>query len=127
MQICIPVLDDQGLNSRVCGHFGSAPAFLIVDTESGGHRLIVNQNQHHAHGMCQPLSALAGQSVDGIVVGGIGMGALMKLRSAGIDVFRAVHETVGETVAAFTAGTLRPVDDEHACAGHQTHQHGHQH
>jgi predicted Fe-Mo cluster-binding NifX family protein len=121
MQICIPVLEDLGSNSRVCAHFGSAPAFMIVDTESGQLRYLVNNNQHHAHGMCQPLAVLAGQAVDGIVVGGIGMGALSRLRAAGIDVFRATHETVGETVAAFTAGTLQPVGDEHACGAHHGH------
>ena len=121
MQICIPILEDLGSNSRVCAHFGSAPAFMIVDTESGQLRCLVNNNQHHAHGMCQPLAALAGQAIDAIVVGGIGMGALAKLRVAGIDVFRAAHETVGEAVAAFTTGILQPVRDEHACGGHQRH------
>ena len=63
MHICIPVLDDRGLDSQVSAHFGSAPGFMIVDTESGSCRLIGNGNQHHAHGMCQPLAALAGEPV----------------------------------------------------------------
>ncbi|MGE5198224.1 MAG: NifB/NifX family molybdenum-iron cluster-binding protein [Rhodospirillaceae bacterium] len=121
MQICIPVLDDRGLDSQVCAHFGSAPGFMIVDTESRQCRVIGNRNQHHAHGMCQPLAALAGETVDGIVVGGIGMGALMKLQAAGITVYRAMHPTVGETLAAFTAGSLAPVDQNQACAGHGHH------
>lgn len=121
MQICIPVLDNQGLNSQVCAHFGSAPGFMIVDTETSHCRLIGNTNEHHAHGMCQPLAALAGETVDGIVVGGIGMGALMKLQAAGITVYRAMHPTVGETLAAFTAGSLAPVDQNEACAGHGHH------
>jgi predicted Fe-Mo cluster-binding NifX family protein len=121
MQICIPVLEDLGLDSPVCAHFGSAPAFLIVDTGSGACRSIENQNQHHAHGMCQPLAALAGETVEGIVVGGVGMGALMKLQAAGIVVYQAVHPTVRDTVAAFTAGVLQPVGFEHACAGHGRH------
>jgi predicted Fe-Mo cluster-binding NifX family protein len=123
MQICIPVLEDRGIDSHVSAHFGSAPAFMIVDTESGNRRVIGNRNQHHAHGMCQPLAALAGETVDGIVVGGIGMGALMKLQAAGITVFRAVHPTVGETLAAFTAGSLQPVAQNEACAGHHGHDH----
>jgi predicted Fe-Mo cluster-binding NifX family protein len=121
MQICIPVLDDLGLDSQVCAHFGSAPGFMIVDTESRNCRVIGNRNQHHAHGMCQPLAALAGETVDGIVVGGIGMGALMKLRAAGVTVYRALHPTVGETLAAFTAGSLEPVELNEACAGHGHH------
>ena len=42
MQICIPVVEDKGLQSRVSAHFGSAPAFMIVDTESGACRAIAN-------------------------------------------------------------------------------------
>lgn len=118
MQICVPVLEDRGLESRVSAHFGSAPGFMIVDTESGACRAIVNGNQHHAHGMCQPLAALAGEHVDGIVVGGIGMGALMKLQAAGITVYRCTYEKVGEALAAFTAGTLEPLGHDQACAGH---------
>jgi predicted Fe-Mo cluster-binding NifX family protein len=38
MNICIPTTDDEGLESKVCAHFGSAPAFLVVDTDSGGTR-----------------------------------------------------------------------------------------
>lgn len=121
MHLCVPVLNDQGLDSRVCGHFGSAPAFMIVDSESGACRLIANNNAHHAHGMCQPLAALAGEPIDGIIVGGIGMGALMKLQAAGITVYRAIHPTVGETVSAFKAGDLKPVGQDEACAGHDGH------
>lgn len=123
MQICIPVVEDRGLDSRVSGHFGSAPGFMIVDTDSGACRLIGNQNQHHAHGMCQPLAALAGEQVDGIIVGGIGMGALMKLQAAGITVYRASHPTVVETIAAFKQGELQPVDQDGACASHHGHHH----
>jgi predicted Fe-Mo cluster-binding NifX family protein len=121
MQICIPVLEDQGLESRVSGHFGSAPGFMIVDTESGTCRVIGNHNEHHAHGGCQPLAALAGESVDGIIVGGIGMGALMKFQAAGIAVYRATHPTVAETMAAFKNGRLQPVGEDGACASHQGH------
>jgi len=121
MQLCVPVLEDQGLDSRVSAHFGSAPAFMIVDTDSGACRVIANNNSHHAHGMCQPLAVLAGESVDGIIVGGIGMGALMKLQAAGIEVFRAVHPTVAETIAAFKEGALQRVGQDGACAGHHGH------
>ena len=31
MNVCIPINEDQGMKSEVCAHFGSAPAFLIVD------------------------------------------------------------------------------------------------
>jgi predicted Fe-Mo cluster-binding NifX family protein len=122
MNICIPVNEDQGLDSEVCGHFGSAPAFLIVDTDSGNCRAIINRNQHHEHGTCSPFAAIQGELLDAVVVGGIGMGALNKLMAAGLSVFRAQHPTVSMTVEAFKAGTLQRMQPGMACGGH-SHDH----
>jgi predicted Fe-Mo cluster-binding NifX family protein len=118
MNICIPVEDDRGLQSLVCAHFGSAPTFLIVDTESRSCRAIPNRNAHHAHGACTPIAALQGEHVEGAVVGGIGRGALQKLNAANIVVFVSEHRTVAETVAAWNAGSLKVVQPNMACAGH---------
>lgn len=124
MNICIPVNEDQGIASPVCAHFGSAPFFMIVDTENGTCRALANRNQHHAHGMCQPLAALQGENLGGIVVGGIGMGALNRLMTAGVQVYRAQHPTVEMTLAAFRAGELGTMTAEAAC-GHHGQGHGH--
>jgi predicted Fe-Mo cluster-binding NifX family protein len=122
MNICIPVNEDNGLSSTVCAHFGSAPFFLIVDGDGGSCRAIPNTNQHHGHGMCAPLALLEGETIDAMVVGGIGMGALMKLGAAGVRVYLAQHATVRETVDALRQGTLSPMQPGMACAGH-----GHDH
>jgi len=124
MNICIPVNTDQGLSSAVCAHFGSAPFFMIVDAESGACRTLVNRNQDHAHGLCQPLAVLAGEPIDAVVVGGIGAGALDKLMAAGMGVYRAEHPTVDRTVEAFKRGELRGMAMDGAC-GHG-HGQGHQ-
>jgi predicted Fe-Mo cluster-binding NifX family protein len=121
MNICIPVNEDQGYTSSVCAHFGSAPYFMIVDTESGACRAVPNTNQHHGHGMCAPLAALHGETIDGMAVGGIGMGAVNKLIAAGIQVFLSEQPTVEETVRALKAGALRPVTPETACGEHRGH------
>jgi predicted Fe-Mo cluster-binding NifX family protein len=118
MNICIPVEEDKGLESAVCAHFGSAPAFMIVETESGACRAIPNHNQHHGHGMCAPLASLQGERIDGMLVGGIGQGALSKLNAAKIDVYFSGHETVGAAVAAFKAGALELMTPGRACAHH---------
>lgn len=122
MFVCIPIEENQGLQSRVCAHFGATPEFLIVDTDTSSYRSIPNKNQHHSHGMCAPLASLEGERIDAMVVGGIGMGALDKLMMAGIRVFMAEHETAGETIAALATGALMPVQPGQACAGH-----GHEH
>jgi len=118
MRICIPVNEDQGLVSAVCDHFGSTPFFMIVDTESLECHAIPNKNQHHAHGMCQPLLALRGESIDGMVVRGIGMGALQRLSAASLRVFLAELGTVEEIVVAFKHGLLKEMTPAMACGGH---------
>lgn len=118
MKICIPVEEDRGMQSQVCGHFGSAPVFLVVDTESGEFRAIANKNMHHGHGMCQPLKTLSGVELDGVVVGGIGMGALSKLKTAKIEVYLSEYPTVEETVNAYKAFTLKKFTPATACGQH---------
>ena len=118
MNICIPVTADNGAASPVSPHFGSAPLFMIVDTASGACRAVPNRNAHHGHGMCMPLASLAGESIDGMVVGGIGLGALAKLAAAGVRVFRSEHATVEETLAAFRSGALEAMSPDMACAHH---------
>ena len=34
MKICFPVQKNEGMSSLVYGHFGSAPIFLVLDTET---------------------------------------------------------------------------------------------
>ena len=94
------------------------------DTESGACRAITNGNLHHDHGMCQPLAQLAGERLDAMVVGRIGMGAFGKLKAASIRVYQSEHPTVEETVAAFKTGSLREVTPATACAHHGNGPHG---
>lgn len=118
MKVCFPVAEDRGLASEVYGHFGSAPLFIVVDTEAGTASRITNNNQHHAHGMCNPIMALDNQRVDAIVVGGIGAGALNKLNQAGIRVFQAQAPTVQANVDLFAARGLPEFALQHCCGGH---------
>jgi len=118
MNVCIPIEKDEGLQSPICGHFGSAPVFLVVDTTTGDLKALENKNEHHAHGQCRPLAAVAGEQIDAIVVGGIGRGAFMGLTQAGVGVLLSNHRTVEEALGALAAGELRPVDPSSLCGGH---------
>jgi predicted Fe-Mo cluster-binding NifX family protein len=118
MKICFPVKDSGGLESEVFGHFGSAPMFVLVDTESGDLAEVGNADQHHTHGMCSPLKALGGREVDGVVVGGIGDGALSKLKNSGVKVFRAKGGTVGDNLRLLNEGKLSEFSPLLVCRGH---------
>jgi len=118
MKICFPVESDKGLESEVYGHFGSAPVFVIVDTETQAIDTITNGNQHHAHGMCNPLKALNDKPVDAIVVGGIGAGAINKLNTQGIKVYRAFMGSVDTNLTYFKNGSMPQLTLDQACGGH---------
>ena len=123
MKIAFPVEQDQGLDSPVFGHFGSAPFFIIVDSESNETESISNENLNHSHGNCQPLLALGNRPVDVVVVGGIGGGALRKLNAAGIKAYRGVAGPVSENFKLIRSGKLPQFTMDQTCMGHQ--QNGH--
>ena len=118
MKVCFPVGKAEGLESKVYGHFGSAPVFIVVDTENNNVTIINNNDQHHAHGACNPMKALNDQTVDAIVVGGIGAGALNRLNQLGIKVFQAQTQTVRENIQMLKDQNLPEFTLQHTCAGH---------
>lgn len=120
MKVCFPVPSSgrNNLESQVYDHFGSAPGFVIVDTATRSICDVINRDQQHAHGACSPLRALGGQEVDAIVVGGIGNGALMGLRSAGLKVYQSQGRTIGENLALLESNHLALLQPEQVCGGH---------
>jgi predicted Fe-Mo cluster-binding NifX family protein len=118
VKIAIPVSEYRGLDSPVHGHFGSAPAFALVNSEDMAVEQIGNGDHGHVHGACSPMKALAGVRPDAVVVGGIGAGALFGLRAAGISVYRCAGGTVSAAVEKLKEGTLEAVTEEGVCAGH---------
>lgn len=123
MKVCFPVLENQGLDSQVYGHFGSAPGFVVVDMVTNELTAINNSDQIHQHGACNPVAGLDGHQVDAIVVGGIGGGALHKLNSAGLRVFQAKEGTIADNMAHFRTNALSEYMPGHTCGGHG-HSHG---
>jgi predicted Fe-Mo cluster-binding NifX family protein len=118
VKIAFPSQDDKGAESAVYSHFGSAGFFVIVESEDGGMETVVNQDRDHVHGNCQPLKALGGATVDAVVVGGIGAGALRGLLAGGIKVYRGVEGTVKENLQLIKAGRLPEFTFDQTCAGH---------
>ena len=118
MRICIPVSEDNGIKSCVCGHFGSAPFFMIVDTESATCKALLNLNSQHGHGMCAPLESLKDEQLDAVIVQNIGPGAIAKLQLAGIQALQCDEITVQATLAALQKGLLSPMSPDKVCAHH---------
>jgi predicted Fe-Mo cluster-binding NifX family protein len=118
MKVCFPVQKNEGLESRVYNHFGSAPAFVVVDMTTNTFTTITNNDQHHAHGACNPIKALDNHKVHAIVVGGIGGGALSRLNQAGIRVYRAGASSIKGNIDMFVEERLAEYTLQQCCGGH---------
>jgi ArsR family transcriptional regulator len=119
MKVGFAVQTNEGIESKVFNHFGSAPVFIIVDAAGKEITTVTNKDLNHVHGACNPIKALDGQKVDAMVVGGIGAGALSKLNAMGIKVYGSAAETVKENLSLLNAKKLRELFAMHACRGHE--------
>ena len=118
MKLCFPVQRNEGVESTVYNHFGSAPLFVLVDTAANTIAPLINADQHHSQGACSPIKALGTQRIDAVVVGGIGGGALGKLNQLGIKVYRAQSGTIESNLELFAAGQLPEYSAQSCCGGH---------
>ena len=125
MRVCIPTMDDRGREGMPSDHFGSAPFFTFVDTETGEYEPVRNGGSSHVHGSCQPLKFLGTRPVDAVIVRGLGRRAFSRLADAGVEVFVTLEANAGETIAAFKDGRLKRLTSDEACHGHDGGGRGH--
>lgn len=123
MKICIPVKENNGLESIPYNHFGSAPFFLVVDTETNDVTAINNGDLNHEHGKCQPIKAIGGADIDVVLVLGIGAGAINKLNSMGVKVFKANPTSLKENIELFNDNKLIEFSPANSCTGHNCGHH----
>ncbi len=115
MKVCFPVKSNEGMESIPYGHFGTAPMFVVCDLEKNEVKTLDNGDLGHEHGKCQPMKALSGEVVDAVVVGGIGQGAIVKLNSLGIKVYRAAEGTIAVNIDKLNSGDLLEFSMDHTC------------
>ena len=119
MKVCFPVQKDEGIESQVYNHFGSAPVFIMVDTEDNKVKRVDNSDLHHVHGACNPIMALGGQKVDALVVGGIGGGAMVKLNAMGVKIYGAETGSVKKNLELLNQNKLQQLSMDHSCRAHE--------
>jgi predicted Fe-Mo cluster-binding NifX family protein len=118
MNICVPILENQGFNSPVSSHFGKAAFFAIVDDETNTINCIPNTGQHHG-GAVTPAQVLEQAGADVVLCGGLGVRAVRLFEQHRIHVYCDASGTVAEALAAYRAGTLPEATDANACQQHQ--------
>ncbi len=121
MRMCFATEKDSGLDGVPYPHFGSAPFFVLCETDTGEVRTIRNRDEHHSHGACNPINALNGERIDAVVVGGIGARAISKLNAMGISVYRSGDGTIRDNIESFKNGTLIELTPGDSCGHHGRH------
>ena len=132
MKLCFPVEKNDGLQSKVAGHFGSAPLLLVVDTQTQELVELKQSGQAQQPGRARLAQLLAGQP-DALVASSIGQGAHSKLLAAGVKIYLAAGATISDNLLCLADRRLTELDAKRLClhghgAGHghaKGHSHGH--
>jgi len=117
VRIAIPSEAPGGLTARRSGHFGRCECFTVVEVIDGDVAgvEVVNNAPHQDGGCMTPVLLLAENTVDVIVVDGIGGRPLMGFNQVGIAVHAGMGLDVQTAVAAYIQGALPVVGLEGAC------------
>jgi predicted Fe-Mo cluster-binding NifX family protein len=124
MKICVTTMGDDGLEERVAPHFGRAPTFTVVDSDTGEVNVVKNTGNHMG-GSANPPDLVGSTGADVLLCVNLGRGAIGGLRVRGITVYTGASGTVKETMVMFESGELSPADENSACAGHHGAREGH--
>lgn len=117
MKVCIPTEDKGGMNGTVCGHFGRAPTFTIIDTVSDNVKVVPNRSEHMG-GIGLPPEHLAREGVEVMLCSGMGPKAITMFDGFGIKVYMGASGTVRQTLEHWKQGKLEPASDSNACSAH---------
>jgi len=116
MKIALPTMNEDGLEAVISGHFGQAPFFTFVDSDTGDVTCKPAKGQHHgAPGQTTPAQIIAAEGANAVICGGLGSRAVDVFGSAGIEVFTGAQGTVQQALDAHRAGQLQAASADGAC------------
>lgn len=117
--MAMPVIEDRGLDSGLCDHFGKAPGFILVDADGSDPVFVAGSLRRPSE--CAPIQALIDGGASVILARGMGVGALERCHRAKLLILEAVGETVADTLDAFRAGGCADFPDHALCDHHGDH------
>ena len=120
--IAIPSALPGGLDAGMGMHFGHCEIYTIAEVEDGKVASVrtLPPIPHQQGGCLAPVNYLAGEGVNVLLAGGMGMRPLMGFQQVGVAVYYAGNfPTVGQAVQAFIEGKLPAFSTEFTCGGGQ--------
>ncbi|RXA16831.1 hypothetical protein EQO05_13515 [Methanosarcina sp. MSH10X1] len=112
-------MNNSGLESDVCFHFGSCEYFTIVDIQEktiAGVKAISNLSPDGEHNCTAPSIILKSHNVDTVLVSGIGGRPLISLVEKEIKVFAGATGKVSDAVQDYNSGLLQQLSTNGTCS-----------
>ena len=138
MKVAIPSIDEKGLESEVCDHFGHSEFFTIIEIEKelppAGKICknlfedneckvsVVKNNETEGHACETPVNLISGQGVNYLLTSGIGGSPFTMFQQIGIKLYTGALGTVREALRDFLCGMLTEMKVA-SCGGGCGHHH----
>lgn len=107
----------RGMDEVVAEHFGRAPTYTIIDTETRRVSVLPNVSEHMG-GRGLPADILSENGVNTLICSSLGWRARNILQRLGISVYVGARGTVREVIELWERGELQPVSDNTVCEEH---------
>ena len=107
MRIAFPVKENNGLQSVIDEHFGTAKTFLIVDMGTREFELKDNQKLSTEGSSCKTGVFAKTDAVDAVVTQCMGDGSQRNLTSSNIKVYQAKADTISKNMELFEKNELK--------------------
>ncbi len=98
MKVAFPVKDNNGLESVLDSHFGTAKQFLIVDMETQTFETQENQKLASGEAKCKTSVFQGNDKIDMVVTKCMGDGSQRSLHESDIKIFQAQKDSVLENI-----------------------------
>ncbi len=110
MKIAIPVLEKNGLNSKISEHFGHSPYFALLEVDDEIRSIDIVENPYEEHGPGVMPNFLKSLGVDVVIVRGMGKRAVDFFEQLGIEVIRGASGSVESIVKEYISGSLKDME-----------------
>lgn len=118
MIVAVPAAESTGLESPVAAHFGRAPWYALINTETDEVKSVQNGGSHFGGPQPAP-EFLRENGAEAILCVGLGTRAIMLCSELEIPAYVGDEPTVGALVDAFKNDQLRCANPEDGCGeGH---------
>jgi len=108
-RVVVPVLNQEGEDSKLSPHFGRAPYFAVAEVDRSGQikslKFQLNRSSHFGGGD-RPPDILLSLDPNIVITYGMGPQALRIFQTAGVAVLQANAESLGVVLRAFTRNEL---------------------